>query len=57
MAQQAIYIPFYKDGAFHYVKVVGETGPQVPEGEPSFKSSATSTTPPKRLQPEPSHEQ
>ena len=55
MAAQFIYIPFYKDGAWHQAKVnaVYDTGTKVPEGEPMVKSSAMSITPPQRLQPEP----
>jgi len=56
MAAQPIYIAFYKDGAWHWAKVAGvyDTGAKVPEGAPCVIASACSTTPPKRLQPEPS---
>ena len=55
MAQQSIFLPFYKDGAWHFAKVnaVYDTGQKVPEGEPMVKSSAITVTPPQRLQPDP----
>lgn len=55
MAAQPIYIPFYKDGAWHWVKVAGvyDTGQKVPEGEPCVNSRAMTTTPVARLQPDP----
>jgi len=57
MAKKSVYIPFYHEGAYHYLEVTGTySADQVPEGEPSLKSSACSTTPPKRLQPHPKQE-
>lgn len=55
MAAQKIYIPFYKDGAWHWVSVSGtyDTGAKVPEGEPAVHSRAMTKTPPSRLQPDP----
>jgi len=55
MAAQAIFIPFYKDGAWHFVKVQGvyDTGNKVPEGQPMVKAMAMTATPPQRLQPVP----
>lgn len=55
MAAQFIYIPFYKDGAWHFAKIPGtyDTGQKVPEGEPCVKATAITTTPPQRLQPDP----
>lgn len=54
MAKKSVYIPFYQDGAYHWLEVTGNyTGDPVPEGEPAVKSTATSSTPPVRLQPHP----
>lgn len=52
MAKKTIYIPFYEDGAYHWLAVTGEhTGDPVPEGKICISSAAIGTTPPRRLQP------
>lgn len=55
MAAQSVFIPFYKNGAWHFIKVTGvyDTGAKVPEGDPMVKSAAMTITPPQRLQPDP----
>ena len=56
MATQKIMIPFWKEGAFHWAELTGtySTTVKVDEGMPCVRSDAISTTPPQRLQPDPS---
>lgn len=55
MATQKIMIPFWKEGAFHWAELTGtySTTVKVDEGMPCVRSDAISTTPPQRLQPDP----
>jgi len=53
VAAQKIYIPVYKDGAWHYAVVTGTIGTKVPEGEPAVDSRCMTKTSPDRLQPTP----
>jgi len=51
MAKKTVYIPFYEDGAYHWMAVTGEVQlTAVAEGLPAIKPSSCDVTPPERLQ-------